>query len=1004
MWGLKGARTVNAEGPSTDRSTPVRPEPARSPAVLVQRKLAVGAADDPLETEADQAADDVMRILRSLTADGSSPPGLGGGRATRVQRHAAADHHDHDHGHDDHGSGPEVGLAGGAISDQLSSRIKRAGGGVPLGDRTLARMEHGFGASFADVRVHPSSDLPSQVAAEAFTTGTHLHFAPGLYDPSSASGERLLAHELAHVVQQGGAVSRRPVGSEDGAKIARRHVCSPGCGHDESLTDSGPMLADELLHAMRRPALVSRSTSADRTRMIRRHASWEHKMLGDVDPATLEVIALGRDVAAEAASAKGGWMSKATTPKTIKSEAGKTIDLETVLHTIDQEITRLKLFQLHPPEGKVVDATKQLEKLDADARKAQIGPGVADRAQAEKAIDDAKWGVRLVSLKLKDGKSFLVTYGEMNTLADFYGSADEIAQTPADNFRAIVGGVREESIRKFMRLRNELAGGGPQTYDPDADEHNIAGAIGNKGTKVGSQGKESYFVNSDQYGELKLMGEMKSKQIGDEQRARIDNKEETSYTAGLGRNACHFAPHSWHAWAAAHLKGVALATEAWNLNKRVAALRDQIDQAQSGPSDHIIEGMIATKTKLAEELDAQAEDKLNSALIENGFGDHFLQDSYAAGHLINKTLIMQWFVKWLDKGATKRTYTEDNNWRQVQQMAYGQSGLAGTNLYDKSTIGRQPSNDPQSVENMGGDWTGRFAALGLQIPGVLTDPAKPEFKFFTWWQEQAMDGKLLSADWGDLDKAQKQLNGKALQAALIKLIDDGVVYYGQYSTSDRGKGAAEVGLGNMLYNKSLCIKREYIPKKKDEAKFKLAVQQAGAGDTAAYSKMAKAVTYADYHKFLNHGYMQLASNVLHDYFCKNGLKVATAENAEPYLIYGDNAMLSKESSKMVKYSAETSHQSRDSIYQIAATGRTDLSTDNIAARFPLYARPVGEAKNLRLDVWHGDNGSLHKFCNDTIFDKEVAAFISKSTIIAKDVLSGKISKDATEQIHSGEAF
>ena len=33
--------------------------------------------------------------------------------------------------------------------------------------------------------------------------------------------------------------------------------------------------------------------------MIRRHASWEHKMLGDVDPATLEVIALGQDVAAE---------------------------------------------------------------------------------------------------------------------------------------------------------------------------------------------------------------------------------------------------------------------------------------------------------------------------------------------------------------------------------------------------------------------------------------------------------------------------------------------------------------------------------------------------------------------------------------------------------------------------------------------------------------------------------------------------------------------------------
>jgi Domain of unknown function (DUF4157) len=184
----------------------------------VQRKLAVGAADDPVEVEADRAADDVMRILRSLAADGSAAGELTHGRPTRVRRHASPDIYQ-ERPADGLASGPEVGMAGGGIAGELSSRITRASGGVPLGERAMSRMEHGFGISFADVRIHAESDLPRQIAADAFTAGSHLHFAPGVYDPSSSSGERLLAHELAHVVQQGG------------SRIAR-HVCHDGCGHE----------------------------------------------------------------------------------------------------------------------------------------------------------------------------------------------------------------------------------------------------------------------------------------------------------------------------------------------------------------------------------------------------------------------------------------------------------------------------------------------------------------------------------------------------------------------------------------------------------------------------------------------------------------------------------------------------------------------------------------------------------------------------------------------------
>jgi hypothetical protein len=118
--------------------------------------------------------------------------------------------------------GPVVGIGGGPIGGELASRITRGGGGEPLEPRARARMERGFGASFADVRVHADSELPRQVAADAFTVGAHVHFAPGRFGPAASGGERLLAHELAHVVQQGSAGPCSMSNAERTSRIARR--------------------------------------------------------------------------------------------------------------------------------------------------------------------------------------------------------------------------------------------------------------------------------------------------------------------------------------------------------------------------------------------------------------------------------------------------------------------------------------------------------------------------------------------------------------------------------------------------------------------------------------------------------------------------------------------------------------------------------------------------------------------------------------------------------------
>jgi hypothetical protein len=68
-------------------------------------------------------------------------------------------------------------------------------------------MERRFGRSFADVRIHAGAragESARDVGARAYTQGRDIAFAAGEYRPGTADGLSLLAHELAHVVQQSG--------------------------------------------------------------------------------------------------------------------------------------------------------------------------------------------------------------------------------------------------------------------------------------------------------------------------------------------------------------------------------------------------------------------------------------------------------------------------------------------------------------------------------------------------------------------------------------------------------------------------------------------------------------------------------------------------------------------------------------------------------------------------------------------------------------------------------
>ena len=102
-----------------------------------------------------------------------------------------------------------------------------------------ARMDQAFGEDFSEVTIHPDSPTPAGLGALAYTQGNDVHFAPGQFNPESPEGLSLLAHELAHVVQQrqgsvrgkrqakGLAVNESPELEQQADAAARRAISFP---------------------------------------------------------------------------------------------------------------------------------------------------------------------------------------------------------------------------------------------------------------------------------------------------------------------------------------------------------------------------------------------------------------------------------------------------------------------------------------------------------------------------------------------------------------------------------------------------------------------------------------------------------------------------------------------------------------------------------------------------------------------------------------------------------
>lgn len=216
---------------------------------VVQTKLAVSKPADPLEKEADRAAERVMRmpapervqsspgapaapsaprtvkedklrpanddekIQRAAKDEKARPPSeqkvlppaedTKGAAEEKVQRAAKDDTVQR------FGEGaPSI------VKDAQSPVVTAATGGQALTPDVRDFMEPRLGAELGDVRVHSDENahsLSSHLSARAFTYRNHVFFGRGEYQPGTQSGRQLLAHELTHTVQQGAATRRAKV-------------------------------------------------------------------------------------------------------------------------------------------------------------------------------------------------------------------------------------------------------------------------------------------------------------------------------------------------------------------------------------------------------------------------------------------------------------------------------------------------------------------------------------------------------------------------------------------------------------------------------------------------------------------------------------------------------------------------------------------------------------------------------------------------------------------------
>ncbi|WP_058187123.1 eCIS core domain-containing protein [Terracidiphilus gabretensis] len=311
--------------------------------------------------------------------------------------------------------------------------------GVPLDRSDRSFFESRFGMDFSKVRIHTGAEAASSardVAARAYTVGDRIVFDSGQYSPHSAEGRKLLAHELTHVVQQGGASSSSAgpleIGRGNDAFEHEAHHAAGTAGHKH--------------HSMpARQAPVQKRSS----RAVQRYESGEHAKFGET----------GDELNALAPKAFMYKVKSGEVPKKIAQKFGITEDQL-------KEVNKDKWHKWQLTD----DPSSKVEGFRA-------GDEITIPPVMNAAVKDAL-KVKEVSLVVN---GVTLDYGEGMTMGDFYESPEQMMAAPVAELQKL-----SELIKK------EKAGvAGVTVKDEDWDK-----ATGGRYLKIAEK-NESHFAPSN---------------------------------------------------------------------------------------------------------------------------------------------------------------------------------------------------------------------------------------------------------------------------------------------------------------------------------------------------------------------------------------------------------------------------------------------------------------------------------------------------------------------------
>ncbi len=708
----------------------------------------------------------------------------------------------------------------------------------------------------------------------------------------------------------------------------------------------------------RRPARTSQP-------LIQRHASAEHYLLGQTAPAQLEMIAQAR--------------TDLLRPGTTATELGaQTRRHNEVCHAIEQEMDRLESWTRNPP------STIREQTLAGGARLAPAaprtprrGPGSGGaRSGGARPQATGQWNVPILELEMSDGTAY-AAYAEVNTLPDMFGNlADMRTNSTVAQMNSILAGVRSQSMLYLANVLRELRGEAETNSPTLARARNRARAMGiiidPRTGRVQSDRMSLARVLARRFQVtderiLRILdainppGDERVGEIGEHTGARdlveavmtalgvgggtvqewgakvddvlmsIDLDEATggadgaskasgrSYFGALARNACHFAPDSWGFWEQYHRQA-----------------RQHAEAAAAGYRQARQQGPRRGQATLE-----AANRAANQAMVTNAFGEHYLQDSFAGGHLIPKTRVMQAFVGWLDSSGTAERLLSPGG--ALHRAVSDALELAGHRLppgledqHEQLLRLRQMARqgnlaNPQAVQN---ELHENGSMTSEQLDRRL-GTRSPEMRFMVWWREQAVNN-----GWERSITVEQAARGYGVsQREAKRLLDDlcGTGY------AARSTGSVDSLMDGLMGTHHYVIDSRVVENERRRRGF-------GVGDRLGselglttgpragrdVDEMTAEYNVQSFHTFFNSAMVQFGTKIFHDKYCKEGL-VVESEVGPVGRIFGDNNMLNGTqggAQNGVEKSARASQDSRNAIFAMIRGSRPAKTPEQIKAQFP----------------------------------------------------------------------